>query len=187
MTDSAVHLLVEVPDGVCSGTGFVVAPEGLVVTNAHVVAGGGHVEALLGPGRGSADAVVLAVDEDADIAVLALQDVDAPPPPLPLGASAGLPPLRSLIVLGNAQVSAGEPPRVVEARVARNHAGDRRHFETDGAIEPGFSGGPVVDPVQGAVVGVVVGGRGQAVRVIVRVERVRELLELLGHRVGGMS
>lgn len=182
LIDSSVHLVVDIGQERHGGTGFMVTPHGLLVTSAHVVRGGRAIEALLGPDWGSCAAEVVLTDDDADLALLAVPTPTSPPKPvLPLGVSANLPSLRPLIVVGNAQVEPGEPPRVVEVRVARNSRLDREHFETDGAIEAGFSGGPVLDPQQGAAVGVAIGGRGENVRVIVRIERVREMLTHLGY------
>lgn len=182
MIDSSVHLVVDVGEERHGGTGFMVTPHGLLVTSAHVVRGGRAIEALLGPDWGSCAAEVVLTDDDADLAILAVPTLADPPKPvLPLGVSANLPPLRPLIVVGNAQVEPGEPPRVVEVRVARNSRLNREHFETDGAIEAGFSGGPVLDPEQGATVGVVLGGKGENVRVIVRIEQVRAMLTHLGY------
>lgn len=183
MVDAAVHLVVDLGDERHLGTGFMVTQDGLLATNAHVIRGATKVEALLGPDRGSVTAEVVMSDERLDLALLAVHvPGEVPKLALPLGRSDCLRPLQSLIVLGNAQVQPGEPPRVVEAKVARNNELDSHYFETDGAIEPGFSGGPVLDPEQGAVVGVVVAGRGETVRMMIRIEHVRRMLEQVGYQ-----
>jgi S1-C subfamily serine protease len=181
---TVMHLVVQSPEGGGTATGFLVTGDGLVATNAHVVRNASSVEALMGPDRGSAQARVVMVDEDLDLALLAVVvPEDIPMTPLPLGSSIGLAPLTELIVVGNAKVLPGDPPRVVVARVARNHELDSHYFETDGAIEGGFSGGPVFDPLQGAAAGIVVAGRGDTVKMMIRIERLREMLGELDYRI----
>ncbi|XP_058406837.1 serine protease HTRA2, mitochondrial isoform X3 [Diceros bicornis minor] len=74
----------EVP--ISNGSGFVVAADGLIVTNAHVVADRRRVRVRL-PSGDTYEAVVTAVDPVADIATLRIQTKE-PLPTLPLGRSA---------------------------------------------------------------------------------------------------
>ncbi|OBS57981.1 hypothetical protein A6R68_10915 [Neotoma lepida] len=74
----------EVP--ISNGSGFVVASDGLIVTNAHVVADRRRVRVRL-PSGDTYEAVVTAVDPVADIATLRIQTKE-PLPTLPLGRSA---------------------------------------------------------------------------------------------------
>ncbi len=184
LTDSVVQLIVTTVNGEATGTAFVATADHVLVTNRHVVIDAHSIEVLLGPSRGSVPGRVLAVDENCDLALVAftLEDDVAPLRPLPLGESRMLPHLRELVVVGFGQVDPGESSRVVVARVGRNQALDDQSFETDGAIEEGFSGGPLWDPTQGGVVGVVVGGRGRGVKIAIRAENARVLLEGVGYR-----
>lgn len=141
------------------GSGAVVAPE-RVVTNAHVVAGVERPQVQLGgEGRRYAARTVL-FDPDRDLAVLAVPGLPPSVRPLPLGADldrgadaafAGYP-RNGPYVLGPARVrsvlrASGEDiygrPGVV-----------RRVYSLFATVEPGNSGGPVVD-TRGALVGVV--------------------------------
>lgn len=164
-----------------SATAFFVTADGVAATSAHVVAGAGEVTVFCGAARVPRPARVLHQDDDLDIALLSVADaggVDC----LPMGESRGVRSPAELVVAGNAHVRPGESARAVLARVVRNDRRDPRAFETDGAIEPGFSGGPVVDPVRAAVVGMVMGGYGPSATVIVRAEQLREALRGLGYR-----
>lgn len=180
---SVIHILSTGPAGVGAGTGFTVTADGLVLTNHHLVEGSTQLQLLLGPFSGESSGQVVAVDRENDLALIQIlrSQGGVLPPPLPLSASAGLSRLHPLIVIGNAQVAPGEEARTVEARVGRNQQFDTHGFETDGAIEPGFSGGPLWDRDQGGVVGIVSGGRGQSVKIAVRSENAMSLLANLGY------
>jgi S1-C subfamily serine protease len=141
------------------GSGAVVAP-GRVVTNAHVVAGVTRPQIQLGgTGRRYAAKVVL-FDPQRDVAVLAVTGLPARAAALPLGADAGR---------GDDAAFAGYPrngPYALGAARVRSvvrASGDdiygrpgvvRRVYSLYATVEPGNSGGPVVDP-KGSLVGVV--------------------------------
>jgi S1-C subfamily serine protease len=124
---------------------------------------------------------VIRLNPDLDLALLAV-DIEDRRPYLPLGDSLSVPPLTELIVFGNAHVQPGEPGRLIMARVARNSKDDPLHIETDGDIEPGFSGGPAVEKSKGVVVGIVRGGYGRSATLLVRSEQLMEILIELGYR-----
>lgn len=185
LVDSVCHLVITTEGGQSFGTAFVATHDNVFVTNHHVVDGAGSIEVLLGPARGSAVGRVIATDPTVDLALIA---VDVPPAaaplrPLPLARSTpdALPVLRELVVVGNAQVRPGEEARIVIAKVGRNQVLDDTHFETDGAIEEGFSGGPLWDQQQRGVAGIVVGGKGRGVKMAIRAENAMLLLERLGY------
>lgn len=139
------------------GTGFVVAPQ-RVLTNAHVVAGveapsvqvGGEGERL--PGR------VVVFDPDRDLAVLAVPDLRAQP----LGLGQELAPSADAVVAGFPLDGpyTSVPARVREVVLARGQdifaQGEvvRRVYSLAATVEPGNSGGPLLDGA-GSVVGVV--------------------------------
>jgi serine protease Do len=143
------------------GSGFVLRPNGIIVTNAHVVAGATSVSVAMRDGS-VYDAKVVGVDELNDIAVLR---TSAPNLPVaPLGDS------RDVIVgewaiaignpfgfvLGNAEpsVTAGVVSGTGRNLVARSAGGGMTYdmIQTDAAINPGNSGGPLVNAT-GEVIG----------------------------------
>lgn len=144
------------------GTGFVIRGDGVIVTNAHVIAGASRVVVMTRDGR-TYPARLLGADETNDIAVL---KVDARGLPVaPLGDS------DSLLVgewaiaigtpygflLGNSEpsVTAGVISGVGRNLVERG-AGPSAYFDmvqTDASINPGNSGGPLVN-ADGEVIGV---------------------------------
>lgn len=186
-----------------TGTGFFVTADGILVTSAHVVENATAALVYCDPspqfqGQFTArPARVIALDRDTDLALLAvappgggiLDDMDQWPAPLPLGETFGLLETTLLDVIGNAHVTPGDPCRVVGAHISRNNPGDPRDIETDGALEPGFSGGPALGPVLSAegsvigaaVLGVVKGSYGVSRIHLVRAEQVVILLRSLGY------
>ncbi|KAM6180079.1 serine protease HTRA2, mitochondrial isoform 1-T1 [Erethizon dorsatum] len=145
----------EVP--ISNGSGFVVAADGLIVTNAHVVADRRRVRVRL-PSGDTYEAMVTAVDPVADIATLRIQ-TKAPLPTLPLGRSADVRQGEFVVAMGSpfalqntitsGIVSSAQRP----ARDLGLPQTNVEYIQTDAAIDFGNSGGPLVN-LDGEVIGV---------------------------------
>jgi S1-C subfamily serine protease len=148
-----------------AGSGVVFAPDGYVLTNAHVAAGAHQLDVSFTDGRTST-ATVIGVDHATDLAVLRV--AASTPSHALFGASSSLRVGQLVVAIGNplgfsSTVSAG----VVSAigRTMRSRAGRAMEgiIQSDVALNPGNSGGPLVDSlsrVVGINTAIIMGAQG---------------------------
>ena len=145
--------LVQIITPTGNGSGFVVSGDGLVVTNAHVVEEHSSVTVRSVSGE-SYDAEVVGRDALVDLAALRVESGETLPP-MPLGDSATVRVGDEVIALGfplNNELGIGYTVTTGIVSARRTHGAVER-IQTDAAINPGSSGGPLVNR-SGEVVGV---------------------------------
>jgi len=139
------------------GSGVIIdGVKGLVLTNAHVIAGGASIKARLLDGR-VLDATLVGSDPDFDVAVLRLKTGGKPLPQATMGDSSDIMIGETAIAIGNPFGYTNTVTTGVISAVGRSlkHEGGAyaNLIQTDAAINPGNSGGPLVN-LAGEVIGI---------------------------------
>ncbi|MDN6136079.1 S1C family serine protease [Corynebacterium sp.] len=143
------------------GSGSIISPDGYVLTNHHVVAGaeeGGMMRVTMNDGT-KHDAEFVASDVNTDVAVIKIKDVQDLPF-LEFGNSKSLQVGQEVVAVGsplglNATVTSGivsAVNRPVRASQGGGQSSLIDAIQTDAAVNPGNSGGPLVD-MSGNLVG----------------------------------
>src|SRR5215204_2645573 len=137
------------------GSGVIISPDGLVLTNSHVVHGSPDVQLLLSDGR-TTKARVVGNDPDADLALLRAESDGLPF--AKLGNSKNLKRGQIAIAIGNplgfeSTVTAGIVSALGRSLRSRTGRMIEDVIQTDAALNPGNSGGPLVS-TRGEVIGI---------------------------------
>ncbi|WP_290881347.1 HhoA/HhoB/HtrA family serine endopeptidase [Fischerella sp.] len=138
-----------------SGSGFIISPNGQILTNSHVVNGADIVAVRLKDGR-TFDGQVVGEDPVTDVAVVTIAANNLPT--IPLGNSENLQPGEAVIAIGNPLGLDNTVTTGIISATGRSGsaigASDKRvdYIQTDAAINPGNSGGPLLNP-RGEVIG----------------------------------
>ncbi len=187
----------EIVDGQAgAGTGIVLTADGLVLTNAHVVAGLPSISVGLFDGSEAAASLVGSFP-DKDVALIQIEG-RSDLVPAELGSSDALQVGEEVIAIGNALNLGGSPTvtqgivsalgRRLEAPASGNQPAISLEglIQTDAAINPGNSGGPLVNAA-GQVVGIntAIIGDAQNIGFSIPIDKVKPLIEEI--RAGGGS
>jgi Do/DeqQ family serine protease len=139
------------------GSGVIVSPDGAIVTNAHVVKGGGATEIKVAlADKREFDAKVIMQDERSDIAVLRINGDVGRLPYLEFEDSDKLEVGDLVLAIGNPfgvgqTVTSGIVSALARTEIGRSDS--QVFIQTDAAINPGNSGGALVD-MDGRLVGI---------------------------------
>ena len=184
---SVVQIEIQTEDAVFGGkgqgTGFIISPDGQVVTNAHVVENAVTIKVMLSDGTVK-PAELVQKDPTRDLAVLKIQGDNLPS--ARLGNSAEVEVGDEVLAIGNA-LGLGDTPTVTTGIVSAldrqlQLAGNRltRLIQTDAAINPGNSGGPLVN-ANGEVIGVntAIAGNAEGIGFAISIDHARPVIETL--------
>src|SRR4029453_13421028 len=161
------------------GSGVIIDPSGTIVTNDHVIRGASAVHVVRADGR-QIDAEVVGADAQNDLAVLRIQS-KTPLPAAKLGTSSDL-------MIGETVVAIGSPFGLTKtvtsgviSAVGRSFKANEEIYndfiQTDAAINPGTSGGPLLN-VDGEVIGInpAIFGGAQGIGFAIPADKVRRIV-----------
>ena len=164
------------------GSGVIVDPSGIIITNDHVIRGASAIHVVLADGR-ELEAEVIGSDANNDLAVLKVSSKQ-PLPAAKLGTSSDL-------MIGETVVAIGSPfglsKTVTSGGVSatgRTFKADGRTYndflQTDAAINPGNSGGPLLN-VDGDVIGIntAIFASAQGIGFAIPADKVRRIVDEL--------
>ena len=136
------------------GSGVIVSPEGVILTNYHVISDADEIEVALVDGR-KVKAKIIGGDPETDVAVLKI-DVKQLPTPITLGKIESVHVGDVVLAIGNPFGVGQTVTSGIISALGRDHVGINtfeNFIQTDAAINPGNSGGALVD-TRGQLIGI---------------------------------
>jgi putative serine protease PepD len=154
--NAVTYIVADTPQGQATGSGFVVSKDGLIVTNEHVVDGASQVQVKVGTSDQAQDATVVGADPSRDLALLKVDATNLPT--LSLGDSSSVGVGDPTYAIGNPfgldhTLTTGIVSALQRSLQAPDGATIDGAIQTDAALNPGNSGGPLLD-ADGRVIGV---------------------------------
>ena len=162
------------------GSGVIVAADGTIMTNVHVIQRASRIQVTLIDQR-EFDAKLVGADADADIAVLRIK-AGGDLPHIPFGTSADLMIGETVIAIGNPFGLSHTVTTGVVSAVGRSLRDEDRTYtdfiQTDASINPGNSGGPLLN-IKGELVGIdtAIYGKAQGIGFAIPVDRARRVMK----------
>ncbi len=138
----------QLTDGISSGTGCVINGKGIILTSSHVVDKSSYIEVTTSKGE-TYKAEIIGIDkQNGDLALLQIKP-EKPLPTIKLGDS-------SLVKVGQKVLAIGNPfgfNGTLTTGIVSRIDYERNKIQTDAAINPGSSGGPILN-ANGEVIGI---------------------------------
>jgi putative serine protease PepD len=156
--DAVVYISAQTGQGTATGSGFVVSTDGKIITNEHVVDGATSVTVKIGTGGKEQTAQVLGADASKDLALLKVDTGSTKLHALSFGDSSNVQVGDNVYAIGNPYgldhtLTSGIVSALNRDIQAPSGATIPGAIQTDAALNPGNSGGPLLD-ADGKVVGV---------------------------------
>jgi serine protease Do len=163
------------------GSGVIIDPKGIILTNDHVISGASRIRATTKGGR-ELECEVIGSDADNDLAVLRVKNPGAALPTIRMGSSSDLMIGETVVAIGNPFGLSNTVTAGVLSALGRSVPGENQRvyndfLQIDAPINPGNSGGPVVN-IQGEMIGVataIIGG-AQGIGFAIPVNRAKRIV-----------
>ncbi len=164
------------------GTGVITNPQGIIITNYHVIEGAKNIKITTLKGD-VYNAEVLGTDENSDIAILKIKGTNVNLPAATLGTSKDLMIGESVIAIGNPMGLSNTVTTGVISALKRKVKGESGtiysdFIQTDAAINPGNSGGPLLN-IFGEVIGIntAIIKNAQGIGFAIPIDRAKKILK----------
>ncbi len=148
ISPSIVAVEGNVPDGVSSGTGCVIDAKGVILTSSHVISGCKEIDVTVSGGQTYRAKVLSILGDNKDLALLKIEP-KVPLKEIKLGDSEKIKVGQKVLAIGNPFGFNGTLTTGIVSRIDY----ERNKIQTDAAINPGSSGGPLLN-TNGEVIGI---------------------------------
>ncbi len=148
ITPAIVAIDAQVDEGVSSGTGCVIDSKGAILTSSHVINKAKNIEVTISNGQTYKGEVLAVLKDKNDLAIIKIN----PKKPLPVisfGNSENIKVGQRVLAIGNPFGFRGTLTTGIISRIDYQ----RKKIQTDAAINPGCSGGPLLN-LEGEVIGI---------------------------------
>lgn len=149
LNPSIVLIEAQIPEGVSGGTGCVINKKGIILTSSHVVQNAKSIEVTTAKGETYKAEIVKDNNDDENDLILLRINPKNPLPVIKLGDSSMVKVGQKVLAIGNPFGFNGTLTTGIVSRIDY----ERNKIQTDAAINPGSSGGPIVN-AGGEVIGI---------------------------------
>ena len=139
----------QLPDGLSSGTGCVINKKGIILTSSHVINNSSYIEVTTSKGETYKAEIIKSENENDDLALLKINPQKPLTTTIKLGDSSIVKVGQKVLAIGNPFGFNGTLTTGIVSRIDY----ERNKIQTDAAINPGSSGGPILN-TNGEVIGI---------------------------------
>lgn len=148
ISPAIVTIDAQLKEGISSGTGCIVSPDGVILTSSHVIDESSDIDVTLSSGKVYKATVISILGKNNDLALLKIKAKE-PLTVISLGDSEDIKVGQKVLAIGNPFGFSGTLTQGIVSRI--DYA--KNKIQTDAAINPGNSGGPLLNSV-GEVIGI---------------------------------
>lgn len=148
ITPAIVTIDAQLPDGISSGTGCIIAGNGVILTSSHVIDGAKDIDVTTVSGKIYKATVISLLGKNNDLALLKIKTTERLTT-IKLGDSEEIKVGQKVLAIGNPFGFSGTLTQGIVSRIDYS----KNKIQTDAAINPGNSGGPLVNSA-GEVIGI---------------------------------